>query len=229
VDRWRGRWAEMQNAALQDIGAEARVDHRTLAEQHAEAAERVEQAREGGAAPEVVATLQEKADELDREPQVHMTRAEMQAEAQGIATHGGDLNREIVRENAERKGLLDQLRETRLAQDLERVASLVAERTQQAVQAVGGWVTERAGAVAERAAEAYRLMKQGQAQAPQAQMPPASAQEAAEAYRAMKERQRGAQALGGPEAGQVREGPKQDGPAPAGSELKRRGPEIELD
>ena len=257
VERWRGRWAEMQNAALQDIGAEARVDHRTLAEQHAEAAERVELAREGGAAPEVVATLQERADALDREPQVHMTRAEMQAESQGIATHGGDLNREIVRGNAERKGLLDQLRETRLAQDLERVAARVAERAQQAASAVGSWVTERAGAVAERAAEAYRLMKLGQAsqtQASQTQGPqapaqeaiqeqgrgtertrapsrPQTAQEAAEAYRAMKQRQRDAQALGGgPEAGgQAREGQKQDGPAREGPELKRQGPEIELD
>ena len=122
----------------------------------------------------------------------------------------------------------------------ERLVQAVRQSAQAVGHAVGGWVAERVDVVRERAAEAYRAMRQARdgsvrdgpvqdglvrqgGQEPAQGCSP-TAQEAAEAYRAMKARQREAGAQG-PSAGpppreaQVREGP----------ERKRGGPEIELD
>ncbi len=117
----------------------------------------------------------------------------------------------------------------------ERLVQAVRESAQAVGQAVGGWVAERADVVRERAAEAYRAMRQArdgpvqdgpvrQGGQESAQGRPPTAQEAAEAYRAMKVRQREA-GTEGPPAGQ----PAREAQVREGSERKRGGPEIELD
>ena len=127
VERWRERWAEVQNLALEQTGHEQRVDHRSLEVQHATALERVEQAREAEQSTEQVAQLQSEADALDRTPLQHLSRGAWKAERDGIQTYRGDINREIANDNEERRSLLDQVRELKLAQDIERIAQLAAE------------------------------------------------------------------------------------------------------
>ncbi len=134
VERWRERWAEVQNLALEQAGHEQRVDHRSLEVQHAAALERIEQAREAEQAPEQVAQLQSEADALDRTPLQHLSRGAWNAERDGIQTYRGDINREIANDNEERRRLLDQVRELKLAQDIERFAQLAREKIEQAAE-----------------------------------------------------------------------------------------------
>lgn len=137
VERWRERWAERQNLALAERGHEVRVDHRTLAAQHEAAQEVVQQAREAERAPEQVARLAARADGLDRVARVSLSRGAWQAEAAGGRTHHGDLNRAIANDNGERRHLLDQLRELRLTQELERFARLAREKIEQGLERIG--------------------------------------------------------------------------------------------
>ena len=117
----------------------------------------------------------------------------------------------------------------------ERLVQQVRERAQAVGQAVSGWAAERADVVRERAAEAYRAMKQGRegsepregGQVP-ASEPRQTAQAAAEAYRAMKAQQREAivQALGA--AAQEVPAAVEAKPSPfAGLKLKRAPAEPE--
>lgn len=83
---WREAWAEKANRTLERAGEEARIDHRTLAEQRAEALERGEAGR---------------AEELDREPQIHLGKA-AHAEEGGRRTERGDRYLAIDERNRER-------------------------------------------------------------------------------------------------------------------------------
>lgn len=137
VERWRERWAERQNLALAECGHAIRVDHRTLAAQHGDALEVVRAARAAERPPVEVAQLAKRADGLDRVPQVSLSRGAWQAEAAGVRTYHGTLNREIANDNGERRHLLDQLRELRLTQELERFARLAREKIEQGLERIG--------------------------------------------------------------------------------------------
>jgi hypothetical protein len=67
---WREGWARHVNRQLERHGIEARVDHRTLAEQG-----------------------------IEREPEIHLGRAASAMERQGKASIRGDINREIKERN----------------------------------------------------------------------------------------------------------------------------------
>jgi hypothetical protein len=97
VIQWRERWAVLSNDRLKAIGSEERVDHRTLKAQHEAAKERGD---------EWVA------DDLDRKPLPRMHMASIALERRGVSTKSGDKVRAVKAHNAERKTLLDLLRET---------------------------------------------------------------------------------------------------------------------
>jgi hypothetical protein len=122
LDGWRERWGTCLNQALEGAELSARVDHRSLEAQRAEAQQMANQARANG--HEAWAdqfTL--RALELDRRPEPKLGVA-ARLEARGIATEQGVLVREVRAEREERRSLVDELR---------------------------GWLTEKARQVAERA------------------------------------------------------------------------------
>jgi hypothetical protein len=137
VTRWRERWADLQNLALERAGHDERVDHRTLAAQHEDARARVERAEIEQRSPEDVAQLRERADSLDRKPMMNLSRGAWQAEQRGVRTHVGEINRETANDNEERKRLLDQLRELKLVQQVERVVAAARERIGQGLERAG--------------------------------------------------------------------------------------------
>ena len=87
--RWRSSWARKCNRALERAGSPERIDHRTLAEQRADAL------RRGDA---------ESARELDREPEVHLGAA-YHMEQDGIKTDRGDELLKRQDRNRERRRL----------------------------------------------------------------------------------------------------------------------------
>lgn len=97
VVQWRERWAVLSNDRLKAIGSDERVDHRTLKAQHEAAKERGDERA---------------ADDLDREPLPRMDMASIALERRGVSTRSGDEVRAVRSRNAERKTLLDLLRET---------------------------------------------------------------------------------------------------------------------
>jgi len=66
LEQWRAQWAAHVNRALEDAGASARVDHRSLAAQG-----------------------------IEREPQIHLGPSVVALAARGIDTDRGDVAQEI--------------------------------------------------------------------------------------------------------------------------------------
>ncbi|WFS69603.1 MobQ family relaxase (plasmid) [Agrobacterium leguminum] len=96
LERWREKWQDYANDALERAGHSARIDHRSLEAQRQAANDRGDE---------------ERAAELDREPQPKLGSAAAALERRGIATERGDELRAVVARNAERQSLRDQLRE----------------------------------------------------------------------------------------------------------------------
>ena len=102
---WRESWADHQNEALEAVGSGERVDHRSLADQRAEALEQGDQKR---------------AAELDREPEIHRGAADGMA-ARGITTERLERWRDVLIANAQR--VTERLRLSRRIEWLQEKAS----------------------------------------------------------------------------------------------------------
>lgn len=98
IERWRERWAEYQNRALEKYGFEARVDHRSLEDQG-----------------------------IDREPTTHLGPNAQALEDQGISTERGDENRRRKAANSNREQLKAELANiNRRIAAVERIQRIVA-------------------------------------------------------------------------------------------------------
>lgn len=98
IETVREVWADHVNERLELAGQQDRVDHRSLATQYAEAAERNEP---------------EKAAELDREPQVKLGWKVVQMERRGESSDRGDQLREVHSGNGERRASVISIDEIR--------------------------------------------------------------------------------------------------------------------
>ena len=108
IERVREVWAGLTNRALEREGVGERVDHRSLAAQREVAMERSQdQAR-----PEPERQAAERqAQDLDREPTVHLGPAASALERRGQNSERGDQMRAVQGRNEERAGLWQQVRE----------------------------------------------------------------------------------------------------------------------
>jgi hypothetical protein len=108
IERVREVWAGLTNRALEREGVGERVDHRSLAAQREVAMERSQdQAR-----PEPERQAAERqAQDLDREPTVHLGPAASALERRGQNSDRGDQMRAVQGRNEERAGLWQQVRE----------------------------------------------------------------------------------------------------------------------
>lgn len=129
VERLRLAWSEHANAALDAAGAEARVDHRSLAEQAAEAAERRAEAEAQADDPEhdpAVAEAEAAVMVLDREPEPKAGPA-----AKALAERG---------EDSERWGEVEQARQQR--SHVQALAESMREAARQVRQAVAAMAAQ---------------------------------------------------------------------------------------
>ena len=131
VERWRERWAQLTNKALERAGHSARVDHRSLVAQRLEA---------------LALGDMDRAEALDREPTRHLgpvAMDDLRRFAQGKkpepATDRAREHIEINADNAERQSLLRQLREVR-----EVVEWGIDQPEPQALQLAKKWAEKRA-------------------------------------------------------------------------------------
>ena len=108
IERVREVWAGLTNRALERDGVGERVDHRSLATRREAALEVVQdQAR-----PEPERQAAERqAQDLDREPTVHLGPAAAAIERRGEGSERGDQMRAVQGRNEERRGLWQQVRE----------------------------------------------------------------------------------------------------------------------
>jgi hypothetical protein len=108
IERIREVWAGLTNRALERDGVGERVDHRSLAARREAALEVVQnQAR-----PEPERQAAERqAQDLDREPTVHLGPAAVAIERRGEGSERGDQMRAVQGRNEERRGLWQQVRE----------------------------------------------------------------------------------------------------------------------
>lgn len=129
LETWRETWARDVNLALERAGLEARVDHRSLEAQRAEAEQAAEQAQERGdqAAAEREAA---RAGALEREPEPKIGPAANALERRGIETERGQLHREVLARNEDRQRLRAVLREAekRLAAIRDRLLAVMSEQ-----------------------------------------------------------------------------------------------------
>ena len=102
---WREQWALIGNKHMEQAGLEERWDHRTLSLQRKDALERGDIAA---------------AEELDRQPGVHLGAAATALERQGIDTYWGNLNRAILAQNAKQRLGRERKRVEESLADLER-------------------------------------------------------------------------------------------------------------
>lgn len=111
LEAWREAWAEHANRALERSGRAARIDHRSLAAQRAEALQRGES---------------ERAEQLDREPGIHVGKAAWHQETdKGVQTERGGRALAIAERNAERAQLREHMRTLeRLRQQIRRLREL---------------------------------------------------------------------------------------------------------
>lgn len=128
LEQWREAWAQHSNRALERAQVHERVDHRCLEAQRAEATQ-------GG--------FLDRADALDRAPTIKLgpeasaleRQAQVDAARQGRpyepVTDRGRQHQEILRENAERRRLRDQLREWQ-RQTVEKARELARQVADQA-------------------------------------------------------------------------------------------------
>jgi len=104
----REEWATICNHALERAHVQERVDHRSLADQRAEAQRRAADPQRPEPERE---EAERRAQELDREPTVHLGPTATAMERDGVQTDRGDQNRAVRARNAERRGLWHQVRE----------------------------------------------------------------------------------------------------------------------
>ena len=117
---WREQWALIGNKHMELAGLDERWDHRTLSVQREDALERGDTAA---------------AEELDRQPGVHIGAAATALERQGIDTYWGNLNRVILARNAEHRLGRERKRVEESLADLERrLAELRAAQEADAAQ-----------------------------------------------------------------------------------------------
>lgn len=108
IERVREVWAGLSNRALEREGVGERVDHRSLAARREAALEVVQD--EARPEPERQAA-ERQAQDLDREPQVHLGPAASALERRGQESERGDKMRAVQGRNEERAGLWQQVRE----------------------------------------------------------------------------------------------------------------------
>lgn len=108
IERIREVWAGLTNRALERDGVGERVDHRSLAARREAALEVVQD----HARPEPERQAAERqAQDLDREPTVHLGPAAAAIERRGEGSERGDQMRAVQGRNEERRGLWQQVRE----------------------------------------------------------------------------------------------------------------------
>lgn len=147
LEGWRARWAQHVNRELERGGHSARVDHRSLDVQRAEAERAAERAREAG--DEREADKQNtRAATLDREPEPKLGPIASQMEKLGHASRRGDERRAAEARNAQRRALHEQARE--LARQIAEVAQQVADDARRRLQGL-----------AQRLEAAYRRARLG--------------------------------------------------------------------
>lgn len=146
VTEIRQLWANLANNALERAGQEARIDHRSNAEQG-----------------------------LDRVPERHMGQNVVALERKGRRTPTGNHNRQVRAENAQRAEVIDfalakmeraikAMREglDKVAEALDRLAPALQQRRQQAEEKANRWLmfAKGVGAGATKKAEADRLQRE---------------------------------------------------------------------
>lgn len=109
LEGWRERWADHANRALERAGREERIDHRSLADQRAEALRIAADPARSEPEREVAAV---RADALDREPLPKLGAA-ARMEKRGVETERGAQWRRVQELNAERSRLRRALAEVR--------------------------------------------------------------------------------------------------------------------
>lgn len=132
LEGWRARWAEHVNRELERDGHEARVDHRRLDVQRAEAERDARKARDTGD-EHAAAKHDIRAADLDREPEPKLGPIASQMEKLGHPSRRGDERRAVEARNAERRVLHEEARE---------LAKQIAEATRQAVDVARRHVQE---------------------------------------------------------------------------------------
>jgi ATP-dependent exoDNAse (exonuclease V) alpha subunit len=155
LEGWRARWAEHVNAELERGGCDARVDHRTLAVQQAEAERQARQARDVGH-NHAAEREEERAAALDREPEPKLGPTASQMEKLGHFSRRGDERREVESRNAERRTLQEQMRE--LAKQIAEAARQVAEDARRRLENLAQRLDAAYTAVRERAEAVVRPM-----------------------------------------------------------------------
>lgn len=148
LEGWRARWAEHVNAELERGGYDARVDHRTLAVQQAEAEREARQAHDAGHT-RAAEREEERAVALDREPEPKLGPTASQMEKLGHASRRGDERREVEARNAERRTLQEQARE--LAKQIADAARQVVEDTRRRLHELAQRLDAAYNGVRERA------------------------------------------------------------------------------
>lgn len=152
VGRWRERWAELSNQALERAGERGRVDHRSLAAQRADA---------------VAVGDQRRADELDRTPQIHLgpvpTMDLRRARRRKVEpeTDRAQQYLEIEAENRLKQTLLDRLRRgwELVREQATKGVRAFQDRFEQVSQGIQAF-QERFAAHQERQAEQKRVERQ---------------------------------------------------------------------
>ena len=118
LERCRDQWSCSVNWRLEEIGSKARVDHRSLAEQNAEAERLFQMAAKRGK-DQTMERWKQREIETDRQPQPKLGPIAKAMEDQGKRSHAGDDIRRVKAENAahiaERKSLWQEIKETGMA------------------------------------------------------------------------------------------------------------------
>ncbi len=126
LEGWRAQWARHVNSELEKDGHDARIDHRTLEVQRAEAELKAERAHANGDA-RAAEHHEDRAAALDREPEPKLGPTASQMEKLGHTSRRGDERREVKARNSELRTLHEQARE--LAKQLADAARDVIEET----------------------------------------------------------------------------------------------------
>lgn len=134
LEGWRARWAEHVNAELERGGHEARVDHRSLDAQRADAEREAVHARNAG--DEQTAERHDmRAAALDREAEPKLGPTASQMEKENTVSRRGDERRAVEARNAERRALYEQARE--LVKQIAEAARQVAVEARRRLQELG--------------------------------------------------------------------------------------------
>ncbi len=172
---WRKQWAEQANAQLADAGEEARIDHRTLAAQRAEAQAHAAAEPEG----ERRDALETRAAGMDREPSPYLRASWYMEQKARAAAEAAGVTYEPV---TDRGGWLAEVR-TIAAERLEAVRTFAQELAQRAAQTWRHWTgqdrEDASAATNDAGSDAADRLRRGReaAQAGQSAAPASSAAE----------------------------------------------------